>query len=130
MNEIIELILWLSDTNMFSAYWGWGRRTMFGQFKETWVDDQNLHIGKRILRFLKDFILRKYYEDETLLSLSGRACKMAKNPFRNHSCTLLLEEIDGCFLFRDSADPSFNGNPFDFAALYFKTTGQELFRLN
>ena len=77
------------------------------------------------------FILRKYYEGETVLHLSGRICKPTKNPFRNDSLTLIVEEMEGRFYFRDSAHENFKGDPFDFAAMYFNLHGQELLqRLN
>lgn len=77
------------------------------------------------------FILRKYYEGETVLHLAGRLCKPAKNPFRNDSLTLIVEEMEGRFYFRDSADENLKGDPFDFAARHFNLHGQELLqRLN
>lgn len=88
------------------------------------------HYGLKIYAF----ILRKYYPDETVISLAGRKCKLTKNPFRNDSLTLFIEEIyhwaDGPkFLFRDTKEESLKGNPFDFATLHFKVSGQELLQL-
>ena len=83
------------------------------------------HYGLKIYAF----ILRSYYKGDNVISLSGRLCKPTKNPFKNNSLTLILEEIDNQFLFRDSVDDSFKGNPFDFAAMQFKVKGQELLQL-
>ncbi len=88
------------------------------------------HYGLKIYAF----ILRKYYPGETVISLEGRKCKLTKNPFRNDSLTLFIEEIDHRpagpqFLFRDTKEEALKGNPFDFAALHFKVKGQELLQL-
>jgi hypothetical protein len=73
-------------------------------------------------------ILRLFYPNETVLSLSGRKCKPTKNPFLGNSETLILSNVDNVFLFTDSSDPNFKGNPFDFAANYYKLTGSELLK--
>ncbi|MEQ8477612.1 BT4734/BF3469 family protein [Fulvivirga sp.] len=83
------------------------------------------HYGLKIYAF----ILKEFYPNETVVSLSGRKCKPAKNPFTNHSVTLMLEEVDQVFLFQDSQDESFKGDPFDFAAKYFNVSGDELLNL-
>ncbi len=83
------------------------------------------HYGLKIYAL----ILRHYYKHDSEISLSGKVCKPIENPFRNDSLTLLFEENDGQFLYRDSIDKSFKGNPFDFAALHFKNNGQELLQL-
>ena len=85
----------------------------------------NTHYGLKIYAF----ILRSYYRGDNVISLSGRVCKPTKNPFKDDSLTLILEEIDQQFLFRDSTDDSFKGNPFDFAAMQFKVRGHELLQL-
>ena len=74
------------------------------------------HYGLKIYAF----ILRTYYPGDTVISLSGRTCKPTKNPFRQDTSTLILEEIEQEFLFRDMEDSTFKGTPFDFAALHFK----------
>jgi hypothetical protein len=73
-------------------------------------------------------VLRSFYPDETVLHLSGKKCKPARNPFAEGSETLILENRDWVFYFEDSSNPQFRGNPFDFAALYFKLSGQELLK--
>ena len=83
------------------------------------------HYGLKIYAF----ILRKFYPNETVISLSGRKCEPAKNPFRNHTETLVIEEINQVFMFQDSQDESFKGDALDFAAEYFKISGDELLKL-
>lgn len=73
-------------------------------------------------------ILRLFYPNENVLSLSGRKCKPTKNPFLGNSETLILSNVDNVFLFTDSSDPNFKGNPFDFAANYYKLTDSELLK--
>lgn len=86
---------------------------------------EKTHYGLKIYAF----ILPSYYWGDNVISLSGRVCKPTKNPFKNDSLTLILEEIDNQFLFRDANDESFKGNPFDFAAWHFKVNDQELLQL-
>src|SRR6478609_7993632 len=71
-------------------------------------------------------VLKQYYTEETVLSLSGKKCKPAKNPFKENSLTLEIMLQEDRFVFHDSNDPSFKGNPFNFAALYYRLSGQEL----
>lgn len=83
------------------------------------------HYGLKIYAF----ILRKFYLNEQVISLSGRMCKPAKNPFRNHTETLMIEEVNQVFMFQDSQDESFKGDALDFAAEYFKVVGDDLYKL-
>lgn len=71
-------------------------------------------------------ILRKYYPEETVLRLSGKECDLAKNPFNENKLTLKLINVDWVFLYNDLEIGNFKGNPFDFAALHYKSTGDEL----
>ena len=73
-------------------------------------------------------ILRKFYPSDVVLSLSGRECKPTRNPFNDGSETLLLKNPDTLFVYSDSANPDFKGNPFDFATQYYKLTGIELLK--
>lgn len=75
------------------------------------------HYGLKIYAF----ILELYYQGNSEIFLTGKVCKPIKNPYRDHSPTLILNEIDGQFLYSDSKDEFFKGDPFDFAALHFKT---------
>jgi hypothetical protein len=71
-------------------------------------------------------ILQLFYPNEIVLRLSCRECKPTKNPFLSNSETLIITNINNVFMYADSSDVSFKGNPFDFAALHFKIFGQEL----
>jgi len=82
------------------------------------------------------YILRLYYLGETVLSLSGRTCSPAKNPFNADKPTLNIfifkENILGNALDKETARhcdeenaiPA--GDVFDFAELYYKLSGDEL----
>lgn len=71
-------------------------------------------------------VLQEYYPDETVLSLSGRACHLAKNPFNDDRPTLRVSNQNWVFRFEDTELEDFNGNPFDFAALHYNLDGDEL----
>jgi hypothetical protein len=72
------------------------------------------------------YVLRQYYPGETVLSLSGRDCKPAKNPFNADKPTLLIKVVDGCAIHTDSEEAIAQGNVFDFAAQHFSLEGQAL----
>ena len=72
------------------------------------------------------YILRQFYPDEIVLSLSGKKCKPARNPFLGGDKTLNIYNQDWVFVYEDTTDPNFKGNPFDFAARYYKLSGLEL----
>jgi len=90
------------------------------------------------------YVLRQYYPGETdsggsitpngdiinsgqtVLSLSGRNCKPTKNPFNEDKPTLTVKVVDNCAVHTDSEGAIPKGNVFDFAALHFKVSGQEL----
>ena len=81
-------------------------------------------------------ILREYYPEQTVLSLSGRTCFPTKNPFNADKSTLNIfiekENILGNVLDREFArhEDSENAIPagaaFDFAELHYKQSGDEL----
>lgn len=71
-------------------------------------------------------ILRKYYPGEVVIELSGKTCKPTRNPFNGGKVTLNISNQDWIFRHEDAELPVFKGNPFDFAALYFQLSGQEL----
>ncbi|PKP12061.1 MAG: VirE protein [Bacteroidetes bacterium HGW-Bacteroidetes-4] len=71
-------------------------------------------------------VLRQYYSDEVVIHLSGKQCKPAKNPFKDNTETLNIYNNNWVFVYEDFSDPDFNGNPFSFASLHYKLTGQEL----
>lgn len=72
------------------------------------------------------YVLRQYYTGETVLSLSGRDCKPAKNPFNADKPTLIVKVVDGCAMHTDTDQAIAQGNVFDFASLHFGLSGQEL----
>ncbi len=74
-------------------------------------------------------VLRKYYPGETVLSLAGRDCKPAKNPFNNSKATLWIKIVEGLATHVDTERAIENGDAFDFAALHFKVQGQALYDL-
>jgi len=71
-------------------------------------------------------ILRKYYPDEIVLELSGKICKPTRNPFNGDKVTLNISNQDWVFHHEDIELPDFKGSPFEFAALYYQLSGQEL----
>ena len=81
-------------------------------------------------------ILRLYYPDETVLSLSGRTCSPTKNPFNADKSTLNIfiekETVLGNALDKELARHSDSenaipaGDAFDFAELHYKQSGDEL----
>ncbi len=73
------------------------------------------------------YILQEFHPNEVVLSLSGKFCKPVKNPFTDsEDATLIIQNIDNIFMFTDIANPAYKGDPFDFAELYFKLSGDEL----
>ena len=81
-------------------------------------------------------ILRSYYPEQTVLSLSGRTCLPTKNPFNADKPTLnifiykenILENaLDREFARHDDSENAIPaGDPFDFAELHYKQSGDEL----
>ncbi|MBK6285716.1 MAG: VirE protein [Draconibacterium sp.] len=73
-------------------------------------------------------ILRNYYPGETVLSLSGRDCQPAKNPFNCNKPTLKITIIDNCARHIDSENAIPAGDIFDFAQLHYKLEDNELLK--
>jgi hypothetical protein len=71
-------------------------------------------------------ILRHYYPNKTVLSLSGKECKPTKNPFTNNTKTLKIWHEKDHFMFKDLRDKNMKGDVFDFAAHHYKMTGIDL----
>jgi len=63
---------------------------------------------------------------QAVLSLSGRDCKPAHNPFNEDKPTLLVKVVNGCATHTDVEEAIPQGNVFDFATLHFGLEGQEL----
>lgn len=72
------------------------------------------------------YVLRQYYQGETVLSLSGRVCKPTKNPFNDDKPTLRVQIVDNVACHTDEEEAIQEGTVFDFASLYFKLEGQAL----
>ncbi|HKI89596.1 MAG TPA: hypothetical protein VKA38_11255, partial [Draconibacterium sp.] len=66
------------------------------------------------------YILRKYYPGETVLSLSGRDCQPANNPFNENKPTLKVSIVDDCARHIDTDEAIPKGNVFDFARLHYQ----------
>lgn len=79
---------------------------------------QGLTIYKRVLSY--------YYEDALHLGFSGRRSLPAQNPFNGGKESLLVIRKDEIFCFEDTELPEFKGDPFDFAALHYQLSGDEL----
>jgi hypothetical protein len=71
-------------------------------------------------------ILRCYYPEQIVLSVSGRTCAPARNPFNDNKETLNISNYNWIFYFEDAELSDFKGDPFDFAAHHFHLSGQEL----
>ena len=80
-------------------------------------------------------VLRKYYPGEVVLKVVGRDCGLTRNPFNDNKPTLhvwLHKEVPGKALSAewalhkdlDGAIPE--GDAFDFAALHYNQSGDEL----
>ena len=84
-------------------------------------------------------ILRSYYPEQTVLSLSGRTCLPAKNPFNADKPTLnifiykesiLDNALDREFARHDDSENAIPaGDAFDFAELHYKQSGDELLQM-
>jgi len=70
-------------------------------------------------------VLRKFYPDKTVLSLSGRDSRITQNPFNNDKQTLSINIHDNLANHVDTELSEFKGNVFDFAKLYFKTESED-----
>jgi len=71
-------------------------------------------------------IMREYYQGETVLSISGRTCAPARNPFNADKPTLLVVIVDNEARHTDSDNAIADGNAFDFAELHYKIRDNEL----
>jgi len=76
--------------------------------------------------FIYSHILQQFYPEGTVLHLSGKQCKPARNPFLGGFDTLNIFNSDGVFLFTDAVDQDFHGDPFDFANRLYKKGEEEL----
>lgn len=72
-------------------------------------------------------VLRQYYPGQTVLSLSGRDCQPASNPFNDNKPTLHISIVANCAVHRDAELHECKGDAFDFAQQHFGLAGQELY---
>lgn len=87
-------------------------------------------------------ILRVYYPNQTVLSLSGRTCSPTRNPFNDDKPTLQISIVqkpivcgewfgECCAMHMDTDNAINPGTVFDFASLHYGLEGEELLlRLN
>ena len=71
-------------------------------------------------------ILRMYFPGQTVLSLSGRTCGPARNPFNTDKPTLLVVITENEARHTDTDNTIAEGNAFDFAELHYKQSGDKL----
>lgn len=80
-------------------------------------------------------ILRKFYPDETVIKVTGRDCGICRNPFAGGGRTLHIrfakndptaKLCDETAFHHDDTGTIPDGDALDFAALYYRQTGQEL----
>lgn len=71
-------------------------------------------------------ILSIYYPDRIVLVQSGNACKTARNPFNDHKLSLNIRNSEQMYFYQDTELAEFKGDVFDFAALHYRLTDQEL----
>ena len=74
-------------------------------------------------------ILRVYYPGQTVLSLSGRTCVPARNPFNADKPTLMVVIVDNEARHTDTDNTIAEGNALDFAELHYKQSGDELLQM-
>lgn len=72
-------------------------------------------------------ILERFYPGEEVIKVEKGECLAVRNPFNENKPTLLIYRGDYVYMFRDEERPEFKGNPFDFAAVYFRLSGHDLF---
>jgi hypothetical protein len=71
------------------------------------------------------YVLRQFYPDTTVLSLSGRTCGITRNPFNEDKETLSIRIENGYAIYTDTEQKSLEGDAFDFATQYFQTKTEE-----
>lgn len=71
------------------------------------------------------YVLRQFYPDTTVLSLSGRTCGITRNPFNEDKETLSIRIENGYAIYTDTEQKSLDGDAFDFATQYFQTKTEE-----
>lgn len=79
------------------------------------------HYGLKIYTY----VLRQYYPNENVLTLSGKECRITKNPFNMDKETLSIHIVNSIAIHTDIEQNTFKGDVFDFAQLHFKTESEE-----
>lgn len=79
------------------------------------------HYGLKIYAY----VLRQYYPNQTFLTLSGKECRITKNPFNKDRETLNVQILNCIAIHTDSELKNFEGDAFNFAQLHFKTESEE-----
>lgn len=74
-------------------------------------------------------ILRCYYPEQIVLSISGRTCAPARNPFNSDKPTLFIEVKKNLAVHRDSENAIPAGDVFSYAELHYKQSGDELLQI-
>lgn len=78
------------------------------------------HSGLKIYAY----VLRQHYPNETVLTLSGRDCRITKNPFNKDKETLSVRIVNEIAIHTDIELDTFKGDVFVFAQLYFKAENE------
>lgn len=74
------------------------------------------------------YILRRFYPNETVITISGNETINTKNPFNGNFTSLCIRVANDSSNHWDKLDPTFEGDCFDFAQLYFKEEGDDLLK--
>jgi len=82
---------------------------------------QKTHHGILIMTY----VLRQFYPQAQVLSLSGRTARITQNPFIDHKETLSIKIENEKAIYNDIEVKEFTGDAFDFAQLYFKTNSEK-----
>lgn len=84
---------------------------------------QKTHYGIKIYAN----ILRHYYPDKCVLQLAGKKCMVTLNPFNDGKPTLKIQILNNLAIHQDLENTIKDGDAFDFAALHYNLTGDELY---
>jgi len=78
------------------------------------------------------YILKQYYSNQTVLSLTGKNCRITKNPFNKDRETLSISIDKSIAIHKDIELDGFKGDVFDFAQEHFKSsdTNEVLNKIN
>ncbi|MCL7753312.1 BT4734/BF3469 family protein [Polaribacter sp. Z022] len=68
------------------------------------------------------YVLRQFYPNQTVLSLTGKNSRITKNPFNDNKESLKISIVNNIAIHKDIYLNEFKGDVFDFAQLYFKTS--------